>query len=64
METDPIPHVIIDVREPEDVSLNPLPEDLKAAVHIPGDLLVNLSDHVHPNKVNEYGNVVSLHCPD
>ncbi|BDA48044.1 probable thiosulfate:glutathione sulfurtransferase at C-terminar half [Coccomyxa sp. Obi] len=37
VETDPIPHVIVDVRKPEDLSFNPLPEDLKAAVHIPAE---------------------------
>ena len=36
VETDPIPHAIIDVRSAEDAESDPLPEDLKGAVHIPG----------------------------
>lgn len=64
METDPIPHAIVDVREPDDVSLNPLPEDLKAAVHIPGELLTNLSNHYYSNKESVHANAPSLYCPD
>lgn len=61
METDPIPHVIIDVRNPEKVSFNPVPEDLKAAVQIPGE---DPSQTVLTiNKESDHGNAPSLHCP-
>ena len=36
VETDPIPHVIVDVRNPDEVAYNPLPEALMGGVNIPG----------------------------
>ena len=36
VETDPIPHLIVDVRNLEDANYHPLTEELKGAVHIPG----------------------------
>jgi len=36
VETDPIPHVIVDVRNPDAVAYSPLPEALMGGVNIPG----------------------------
>ena len=36
VDTDPIPHVIVDVRKPDEVAYNPLPQDLMGGVNIPG----------------------------
>lgn len=36
VETDPIPHVIMDVRNPDEVAYSPLPEALMGGVNIPG----------------------------
>ena len=37
VDTDPIPHVIVDVRKPDEVAYNPLPQALMGGVNIPGD---------------------------
>jgi hypothetical protein len=42
VDTDPIPNVIVDVRKPDEVAYNPLPQDLMGGVNIPGILLLAL----------------------
>ena len=37
VETDPIPHLVIDVRTAEEMGDAPLPQELASAVHIPPD---------------------------
>ncbi|KAK9829026.1 hypothetical protein WJX72_003487 [[Myrmecia] bisecta] len=35
VETDPVPHLVLDVRSEEEVQQSPLPEELQSAVHLP-----------------------------
>ena len=37
VETEPIPHVIVDIRRPDEITYNPLPEALKGGVSVPGN---------------------------
>ncbi len=37
VDTDPIPNIIVDVRKPDEVAYNPLPQALMGGVNIPGE---------------------------
>jgi len=39
VETQPLPHVVLDVRSAKAAAQAPLPADLQAAVHLPGALV-------------------------
>lgn len=53
VETDPVPHLIVDVRSQEDATYHPLTEELKGAVHIPGAQPTAQARPVHSVVVRE-----------
>ena len=58
VEMNPIPHVIVDVRRPEDIAYSPLPEALGGGVIIPGDPIYTMC--LHPKEVGSAQQAVSI----